>query len=77
MYLPPLSSKLFERFLYESMFSFFAENSLMSQNESGLKLGNTCTNQLLIIKHQIQKAFENDHKVRSASLHVFKVFAKV
>ena len=33
----PVSSKIFERLLYDSMFKFFSENSLISQNQSGYK----------------------------------------
>ena len=31
--LMPVSSKTFERLLYDSMFKFFTENSLISQNQ--------------------------------------------
>ena len=57
----PLSSKIFERFLYDSMFKFFNENTLISQNQSGFKPGDSCTNQLLSIVRQIYKSFEDGH----------------
>ena len=55
----PVSSKIFERLLYDSMFTFFAENSLISQNQSGFKPGDSCRNQLLSIMHQSQKSFDD------------------
>ena len=45
----PVSSKIFERSLYGSMFKFFTEDNLISQNQSGFKPGDSCTNQLLSI----------------------------
>ena len=59
----PVSSKIFERLLYGSMFKFFTENSLISQNQSGFKSGDSCTNQLLSIMHQINKSFDGGHDV--------------
>ena len=61
----PVSSKIFERLLYGSMFKFFTENSLISQNQSGFKPGDSCTNQLLSIMHQINKSFDDGHDVWS------------
>ena len=57
----PVSSKIFERFLYDSMVNFFTENTLISQNQSGFKPGDSCTNQLLSIVRQIYKSFEDGH----------------
>ena len=33
--------------IYNNMFSFFIENDLISQNQSGFKQGGSCINQLL------------------------------
>ena len=38
-----VSSKIFERLLYESIFKLFTEPSLISQNQSGFKQGDSCT----------------------------------
>ena len=53
--LQPVSIKIFERLLYDSMFKFLTENSLISQNQSGFNPGDSCTNQFLSITHQIYK----------------------
>ena len=37
-----VSVKIYGRSLYDSMFEFFTENSLISQNQSGIKTGDTC-----------------------------------
>ena len=47
----PVSGKIFERLLYDSMFTFFTKNNLISQNQSGFKPSDSCTNQLLRIKY--------------------------
>ena len=41
------AGKILERLLYDSLFEFFTENSLLSDNQSGFKPGDSCINQLL------------------------------
>ena len=73
----PVSSKIFERLLNDSMFTFLTENSLISQNQSGSKPGDSCTNQLLSITHEIYKSFDDGNEVRSVLLDMSKAFDKV
>ena len=73
----PISSKIFERLLYDSMFKFITENNLMSLNQSGFKPGDSCVNQLLSITHQIFQFLDNGHEVRSVFLDMSKAFDKV
>ena len=49
---------------------FFTENSLISQNQSGFKPGDSCTNQLLSIMNQIYKSFDDGHEVWSVFFKV-------
>ena len=72
-----VSGKIFERLLYDSMFKFFTENNLISQNQSGFKPGDSCTNKLLSITHQTHKSFDNVHEVLSVFLDMSKAFDKV
>ena len=74
--LQPVSRKIFERLLYDSMFKFFTGNGLISQNQLGFKPGDSCTNQLLSITHEIYKSFDDDHEVRSVFLDMSKAFDK-
>ena len=46
----PICCKVFEMILF-NMFSFFLENRLIAQKQSGLKPGDSCINQLLSITH--------------------------
>ena len=60
------------------MFKVFTENSLVSENQSGFKLGDSsCTNQLLSIAHQIYKSFDDGHEVYSVFFDMSKAFDKV
>ena len=42
----PIFGKIFERLIYNEMYSFFIENDLMSSNQSGFKQGDSCINPL-------------------------------
>ena len=59
------------------MFEFFTENILISQNQSGFKLGDSCINQLLSIVKQIYKFFDGGHEVQSMFLDMPKPLHKV
>ena len=59
------------------MFSFFTENDLISQNQSGFKPGDFCINQLLSIAHEIYKSFDDGWEVRGVFLDISKAFDKV
>ena len=43
----PVCGKVFERLIFNEIFSFLLENNLVSPNQSGFKPGNSCINQLL------------------------------
>ena len=58
-------------------FSFFVENDLISQNQSGFKPGESCTNQPLSITHEIYKFFDDGWEVRGVFLDISKAFDKV
>ena len=72
----PICGKIFERLLYNKIFSFFIENGLISQKQSGFKPGDSCINQLLSITHEIYKSFDDGWEVRGAFLDISKAFDK-
>ena len=59
------------------MFSFFSENHLISPTQSGFSPGDSCTNQLLSIAHEILQAFDDGHEVRGVFLDISKAFDSV
>ena len=59
------------------MFKFFIENELISPNQSQFKPGDSCTNQVFAITHEIYKSFDEGFEVRRVFLDILKVFDKV
>ena len=55
----------------------FIENDLISQNQSGFKPGDSCTNQVISITHEINQSFDNGLEVRRVFLDISKAFEKV
>ena len=55
------------------MFIYFIENNLISENQSGLKPGDSCINQLLAITHEIFSSFDDNYEVRGVFLDISKV----
>ena len=47
------------------MFSFFLKNNFIIQMQSGFKLGESCTKQLLPITHEIYKCLMIDLKLEA------------
>ena len=60
----PICGKVLERILYNSMFDFFIENSLLTSNQSGFKTGDSCINQLISLSHEIYKSFDDSYEIR-------------
>ena len=59
------------------MFDFFSKNDLLSPNQSGFRLGDSCINQLLSINHEILSALDMGLEVRGIFLDISKAFDKV
>ena len=55
----PISSKISERLIFNSLYKFVEENSLFYSNQSGFRKTDSSVNQLLSIVHQIYKSFDN------------------
>ena len=72
----PICSKIFERLIYNEMFTFFTENKLISPNQSGLRSRVSYVNQLPIT-HKIYKLFDEEFEVRGVFLNISKAFDKV
>ena len=73
----PITGKILERLLYDTMFEFFTKNNLISDNQSGFKPGDSCVNQLLSITHEIYQSFDDNLEVRAVFLDISKAFDKV
>ena len=73
----PVCGKIFERILYDALYDFLETNNLISSKQSGFKPGDSCTNQLLSITHEILSAFDKGLDVRGVFLDISKAFDKV
>ena len=72
----PIFSKIFEKMIYNSLYSCIITNKLLNPCQSGFQKGNSCVSQLLKITHDI---FKNEPPVntRSIFLDMSKAFDKV
>ena len=73
----PICSKIFERLIYNELFTFFTDNNLNSPNQPGFRHGDSCVNQLITITHKIYKSFDERLEVRRVFLDILKAFDKV
>ena len=70
----PICSKVLERTIYNTMFTYFIENNLISENQSGFKPGDSCVNQLLAITHEIFPSVDDNCEVRGVFHDISKSF---
>ena len=70
---------MFERVIYNSLFSYFQSNRLSTPSQSGFLLGDSCIAQLLSIIQEIQTAFDENPTVhvRGVFLDISNAFDKV
>ena len=54
----PIFGKIFEKLLFDSIYSYLCANNLLTQNQSGFRPGDSTTNQLLAITHKIYLGFD-------------------
>ena len=73
----PICGKAFECLMYNSLFEAFIENDLISPNQSGFKPGDSRTNHLIPVKHEIYQSFDDGSEVTGVFLDISKAFDKV
>ena len=75
----PICSKLFEKIIFNQLYSYFSDNNLITKNQSGFRSGDSTTNQLIELVNEIHKSFDNRcaYEVRSVFLDISKAFDKV
>ena len=72
-----ICSKIYEKIIFDSLYSFLIENHLLSPNQSGFRPGDSTINQLLAITTEIYNSFEKRQETRAAFLDISKAFDKV
>jgi len=75
----PVCGKMFEKILFNQLYSYFTSNHLITKNQSGFRAGDSAINQLIEFTNTIQKAFDDKKsiEVRSIFLDISKAFDKV
>ena len=75
----PICGKIFEKLLFNALYSFFEDHKLLNPCQSGFKKNDSCINQLVSITHEIYSAFDCNPslEVRGVFLDLSKAFDKV
>ena len=75
----PLFAKVFERIVFKNLYNYLKLNNLITKYQSGFTPGDSGTNQLISLIHDIHKAFDDNRclEVRSVYLDMSKAFDKV
>ena len=79
MSLFPISGKIHEKLIYDSLCSHLVSHQILDPNQSGFRPGGSTVNQLFSIAHTIFKAFDGNPPldVRSVYLEISKAFDRV
>ena len=70
-------SKVFERIVYDQLYSFLSQNNLLNPNNSGFKKGDGAVNQLLYITHKIYEGFDKGYNTIIVFLDIKAAFDSV
>ena len=75
----PIFAKVFEKIVFKNLYNYLISNQLITKNQSGFTPGDSGTNQLLSLIHDVHKAFDDNSclEVRSVYLDMSKAFDKV
>ena len=75
----PVFSKIYERLIFNSIFSYFIKNILFTRSQCGFLPGDSCISQLLSTTHKTYKSFDCNIPldVRGPFLGISKAFDKV
>ena len=73
----PTLSKCVESIIHNRLLSHFTENNIISDKQAAYMRGDSTTNQLLYLVHQIRSAWHRGEVVQAAALDVHAAFDKV
>ena len=75
----PIFSKIFEKCIYDKLYSYFETNNLFTNSQSGFRKGDSCISQLLAIVHDIYNNFDANPSIdtRGVFLDISKAFDRV
>jgi len=75
----PICGKIFEKIVFNQLYTYLVSNNLITKNQSGFRAGDSAINQLLEFTNTVHKSFDNrpSLEVRSVFLDISKAFDKV
>ena len=73
----PITSKIFEKILFDATYHFLNSNALISKDQSGFRPNDSTINQLLSITNEIYENYDNYCETRALFLDISKAFDKV
>ena len=75
----PIFAKVFEKIMFDNLYNHLDSNHLITKNQSGFRPGDSGTNQLIYLVHEIFKNFDclENFETRSIYLDMSKAFDKV
>ena len=75
----PIFGKILEKCIYDNLYSFFEDNKLFTNCQSGFRKGDSCISQLLAIVHEISRNFDANPSIdtRGIFLDISKAFDRV
>ena len=75
----PICGKIFEKCIYNTIYSYFENNNLFSPYQSGFRKQDSCVSQLLAITHEIFNNFNASPSLetRGVFLDISKAFDRV
>ena len=75
----PIFGKIFEKCIFDSIYTYFEDNNLFANSQSGFRKGDSCISQLLSITHDILKGFDANPSLdtRAVFLDISKAFDRV
>ena len=75
----PVCGKIFEKCIYNSLYSYLESNDILSKSQSGFHKGDSCISQLLAITHEIYSNFDAcpSLETRGVFLDISKAFDRV
>ena len=75
----PICGKVLEKLIFNQMYAYLQSNSLITNNQSGFRPGDSTTNQLLYLVDEIHRTFDykDSKEIRAVFLDISKAFDKV
>ena len=75
----PVCGKIFEKCIYNSLYSYLESNNILSKFQSGFRKGDSCISQLMAITHEIYSNFDAcpSLETRGVFLDISKAFDRV